>query len=190
MIIGITGGTGCGKTTFLRAVEALGGLVLDCDVIYHQLLKTDISLLQAIENRFPGCVSKSGLDRKKLASIVFADDAALQDLNRITHGAVKQEVLRRLASAPKLAAIDAIGLFESSLSELCQLTVAITAPLEQRIQRLTRRDGISEEAALQRIQAQKEPFYYAEKCDFVLENNESEEVFLQTCLAFLKARVY
>ena len=53
MIIGITGGTGCGKTTALSLIAELGGLVIDCDRVYHDLLKTDEALLSSIENRFP-----------------------------------------------------------------------------------------------------------------------------------------
>ena len=48
MIIGITGGTGCGKTTLLKAIAEKGGLILDCDAVYHQLLTTDRNLLDAI----------------------------------------------------------------------------------------------------------------------------------------------
>ena len=88
MIIGITGGTGSGKTTLLNLIQAQGGRVLDCDLIYHDLLKTDNSLLQAISDRFPGTVQDFQLDRKALGAIVFADPQALQDLNRITHQAV------------------------------------------------------------------------------------------------------
>ena len=50
MIIGITGGTGCGKTTLLQAIAQKGGMILDCDEIYHQLLATDPALLAQIEN--------------------------------------------------------------------------------------------------------------------------------------------
>ena len=130
MIIGITGGTGCGKTTLLNLIAAQGGLVLDCDAIYHQLLQKDHSLLQAIEDRFPGTVTDGALDRKKLGAIVFSDENALLDLNRITHSAVKKEVLRRLETRPRLAAIDAIGLFEGGLAEICDVTVAVIAPAE------------------------------------------------------------
>ena len=107
MILGITGGTGCGKTTLLKTIEEKGGLVLDCDAVYHELLTRDNHLLSAIEARFPGTVEGGVLQRKKLGSIVFSDEKALQDLNKITHGAIKAEVLRRLETAPKLAAIDA-----------------------------------------------------------------------------------
>ena len=96
--------------TLLKAVEAAGGLVLDCDAIYHDLLRTDGAMLSAIETRFPGVVEDGALNRKKLGGIVFADENALLDLNRITHGAVKQEVLRQLSQEPALAAIDAIYL--------------------------------------------------------------------------------
>ena len=135
-ILGITGGSGSGKTTLLRLIEQQGGLILDCDAIYHQLLKTDTAMLSAIESRFPGVTENGQLNRKKLGAIVFSDEQALLDLNAITHAAVKKEVLRRLASAPKLAAIDAIGLFEGGLAELCDVTVAVTAPVEDRVKRL------------------------------------------------------
>ena len=186
MILGITGGSGCGKTTLLRQVQALGGVVLDCDEIYHSLLSTDEALLQAIENRFPGTVSEGTLQRKKLGQLVFSDPQALEDLNRITHGAVKQEVLRLLESKPALPAIDAIGLFEGGLGELCDLTVAVTAPREDRIRRLMARDSISREYAEKRLDAQPSDAWFREHCDFYLENDGNLPDFQAECLAFLR----
>ena len=186
MIIGITGGTGCGKTTLLNQIRDLGGVVLDCDEIYHQLLETNPSLRAAIENRFPGTVVSGELDRKKLGQLVFSDKSALLDLNRITHAAVKQEVLRRLAESPSLAAIDAIGLFEGELSQFCDVTVAVTAPVDDRIARLMKRDGISEDYAKKRIAAQHESSWFQQRCDFCLENHGDLDAFRAKCLAFLK----
>ncbi len=186
MIIGITGGTGCGKTTLLEAIEAQGGLVLDCDAIYHELLQSDKEMLTAIESRFPGTVEEGQLQRKKLGAIVFADEAALADLNRITHSAVKKEVLRRLESQPKLAAIDAIGLFEGGLAELCDVTVAVTAPVEDRVKRIMARDGISEEYARNRIAAQHPDSWFQEKCHRVLANDGTRAEFQGKCVAFLR----
>ena len=187
MIFGITGGTGCGKTTALNAIEALGGVVLDCDAIYHWLLKTDPTLLAAIEARFPGVVEDGQLQRKKLGAIVFADPRALEDLNTITHAAVKAEVERRLETAPALAAIDAIELFDSGLADLCHVTVAITAPLEDRVQRLMARDGISEAYARSRIAAQKDPAWFRANCDSILENNGDKDAFATKCVDFFRS---
>lgn len=186
MIIGITGGTGCGKTTLLKAIQQQGGMVLDCDAIYHDLLQTDHALLSAIESRFPGVVENGALNRKKLGSIVFSDENALLDLNRITHSAVKAAVLRQLESRPKLAAIDAIALHEGGLAELCDVTVAVTAPETIRIQRLMKRDTISESYARSRIAAQHDESWFRERCGYVLENKGSEEAFQNICLAFLR----
>lgn len=185
MILGITGGTGCGKTTLLQAVEQRGGLALDCDKIYHRLLRTDPALTAAIEARFPGTASGGVLDRKALGARVFADPAALLDLNRITHGAVKAEVLRLLTPRPALAAIDAIALFESGLAALCDVTVAVCAPKEVRAARLMAREGISREYALARIRAQAAGEEFAKRCDYSLENDGTLERFRMKCLAFI-----
>ena len=186
MIVGITGGTGCGKSTLLAQIQKLGGLVLDCDRIYHELLASDEALTAAIEARFPGVVRDGILDRKKLGNIVFSDKKALRDLDQITHSAVKAEVLRRLESAPALAAIDAIALFESGLAELCDVTVAVTAPEEVRVRRLMERDGITEEYARSRIRAQHDPAWFREKCGYVLENDGGLAAFQGKCLAFFR----
>lgn len=186
MIIGITGGTGCGKTTLLSAIEEAGGLVLDCDAIYHELLSSDKGLLAAIEARFPGTVEDGVLQRKKLGTIVFADKQALLDLNAITHSAIKEEVLRRLREHSGLAAIDAIALHESGLADLCDVTVAVTAPEEDRVRRLMLRDNISEAYARSRIAAQHDDAWFRQRCDHILENKNTREHFQKKCLAFLK----
>ena len=184
MIIGITGGTGCGKTTALNVIRDLGGTVLDCDAIYHGLLKSDKTLLAAIEERFPGTVENGQLQRKKLGATVFSDAKALEDLNRITHGAVKREVLRLLEDCKGLAAIDAIALFEGGLAELCDVTVAVTAPVEDRVRRLMQREGIQEEYARARIAAQRDNEWFRSHCDYHLENDGKLDAFATKCLAF------
>ena len=186
MILGITGGTGCGKPALLSAIQEAGGLILDCDAIYHELLETATALLSAIEAQFPGTVENGILQRKRLGNLVFSDENALLDLNQITHSAVKAEVLRRLETSPKLAAIDAIALFEGGLAPLCDVTVAVTAPTEDRVRRLMLRDGISEDYARKRIAAQHEESWFRARCGCVLENNGTKEQFQEKCVAFLR----
>ena len=189
-ILGITGGTGCGKTTLLRCVERHGGEVIDCDALYHALLHTDTALLEAISARFSGVVTDGELNRKALGKLVFADEAALHDLNSITHGAVCRAVRVRLNLARErgceLAAVDAIALFESGLARLCDCTVAVTAPRSARIERLMRREGISEAYAAQRIAAQKSNVEFSEMSDFTLQNSGTIAEFEEQCEQFLK----
>ena len=186
MIIGITGGTGCGKTTLLDAIRQCGGLVIDCDRVYHDLLATDKDLVAAIGARFPGCVEAGVLDRKKLGAVVFTDSSALHDLNAITYTAVKSKVLELLENAPALAAIDAIALFESGLVHLCDTTVAVVAPTENRVDRLMARDHIDRNYASNRIDAQPDNDYFSTLCRYTLVNDGTVEDFQKKCLAFLQ----
>ena len=190
-VLGITGGTGAGKTTALDAVREQGGLVIDCDAVYHELLRTDMDMLSEIEKRFPGSAPDGVLDRKALGKIVFADAAALLDLNAITHKYVRQETERRLREwarrGGRLAAIDAIALFESGMAERCAAVVGITAPRDVRIRRLMEREDISADYAASRIDAQKPDSYFEENCDHILVNDGTLEQFRQKCRTLISA---
>ena len=186
LIMGITGGSGSGKTTLLDLIRQWGGTVIDCDAVYHELLLQDSELLNAIDARFPGVVTDGILDRKRLGSTVFSDEKALADLNAITHAAVGKAVQSRMPQTPSLVAIDAIALIESGLSELCDVTVAVTAPLEDRVQRLMARDNIPEEYARSRIAAQHDDSWFRQHCHHLLENNGDVNTFLSKCVAFLE----
>ena len=186
-IIGITGGTGCGKTTALRVLEDMGACIIDCDAVYHNLLETCKPMLQEILETFPDCAVDGQFDRKALGRIVFADPLKLQKLNEITHGYIFANVHFQLdqaaAKGHPAAAIDAIALMESGLSLLCHTTVAITAPNEVRLTRLMARDQITAEYAQSRINAQRSNEDYASMCRHVLENNGTEEEFQRQCQA-------
>ena len=172
MTIGVTGGSGAGKTTVLHEAQRRGALSLDCDEIYHQLLETSGKMLAEIGEAFPGSVENGVLNRKKLGKLVFNDPAALKELNAITHRYVRREVRRRLRqSDASLAVIDAIGLIESGLHKLCDATVCVSAPEEARVRRIMAREGISEEYARARIRAQKPDSYYAGRCTHQIIND-------------------
>ena len=173
LVIGFTGPTGAGKTSALRALERLGGLVLDCDAVYHDLLRTDGSLRDAITGAFGQVFAPDGtLDRQRLGTVVFSDPAALDTLNRIIYARLPRELLRRMdeSSAP-VVGIDAINLVESGLCRLCRRTVAVLAPSEQRVRRIMARDGIPEEYARLRVQAQKDDEFYRTHCTDTLFND-------------------
>ena len=173
LVIGFTGPTGAGKTSALRALERMGGLVLDCDAVYHELLRTDEPLRAAITAAFGPVFAPDGsLDRRKLGTAVFADPAEMEKLNAIIFDRLPQELLRRIndSDAP-VVGIDAINLVESGLSRLCRRTVAVLAPAETRVRRIMARDGIPEDYARLRVQAQKPDDFYRTHCTDVLMND-------------------
>lgn len=175
-IIGITGPTGAGKTTALNELEKLGGVIIDCDAVYHELLKSDLTLQGELQSRFGVLTDENGVfDRKKLGGVVFHDPAALADLNAIAHRHVVDAVKVILAQAEQekipAAAIDAIALFESGLADLCQSTVAITAPADIRVERIMAREGISREYAQSRVNAQNPEEFYTSRCQHTLRND-------------------
>ena len=173
LVIGFTGPTGAGKTSALRALERMGGLVLDCDAVYHELLRTDEPLRAAITAAFGPVFAPDGsLDRRKLGAAVFADPAEMEKLNAIIFDRLPQELLRRINdSDTPLIGIDAINLVESGLSRLCRRTVAVLAPAETRVRRIMARDGIPEDYARLRVQAQKPDDFYRTHCTDVLMND-------------------
>ena len=184
-ILGITGGTGCGKTTALRTLEELGALIIDCDAVYHGLLMENKEMLAEIDSAFPGVVTGGVLDRKALGAVVFNDAEALARLNGITHSYVGREIDRLLESwalsGGRLAAIDAIELFGGNLARRCKATFAVLADRDKRIERIMARDGIPREYAALRVDAQKPDSYFEEKCDYILKNNSTEEEFREKC---------
>lgn len=193
-IVGITGGTGAGKTTALDVLSEMGALIIDCDAVYHDLTVNNAEMLSEIASRFPGVIVDGALQRKALGKIVFDDFEALCDLNGITHRYVKQEVRRLIdeweSRGGKLAAIDAIALNESGLGEMCNFTVAIIAPPEIRAKRIMAREGIDYDYAMLRIKAQKNDIYFIEENTYSLINDyKTEDEFKNNCREFFAEKV-
>ena len=174
--IGITGPTGAGKTTALNALVRLGAHVIDADQVYHQLLEGSAPMRAELTARFgPGILDGAGrVDRKALGGVVFADPAALADLNAITHRYVMEELQRQTARAEAqgrpAVAIDAIALIESGAADACDVVVGVLAPKEVRVRRIMAREGISEAYARKRVEAQQGDDFFRAHCGYILEN--------------------
>lgn len=187
-LVGITGGTGCGKTTALGVLRDMGAMIIDCDEVYHELCRGSADMRAEICAQFGEVWGENGLDRKKLGAVVFRDPDALEKLNAITHRYVDarvEELLRGHAmNGGTLAAIDAIALLDGAFAERTAFNAAVTAPEAERVRRLVAREGISEQYAKMRIAAQHGSEYFEEHCDYVLRNDSDIDTFRSECEKF------
>ena len=172
-VVGLTGGTGGGKTSVLRALAEREAYIVDCDAFYYEQLRRDKALQSDLSAAFPGVLSADGaLDRQKLGTMVFGDAERLAQLDRIVRAHLPRAVAKAVAETEAaFVGIDAIKLIESGLAALCDVTVAVSAPEEMRVKRIMARDGISEDYARARVRAQKEDAFFRMYCNWIFEND-------------------
>lgn len=176
-VVGLTGGIGVGKSTVAGLLAELGSTIIDCDLLGRRVVEPDGSAFAAVVERFgTGVVGADGqLDRPALASIVFADGSALDDLNAITHPAIDREIEAGIAAAEtEPVVLDMAVLVESSLGEgQYHQVLVVEAPLDVRIRRLVEDRGMEESAATARINSQASDGERRAVADHVLTNDGS-----------------
>ena len=157
LIIGITGGIGGGKSTFSRHLREEGMQVFDTDMEAKNLQNFCPLVREKVIAEFGhGVYNDGGLDRVKLAQIVFGNAEKLQKLNHIVHPEVKKK-FREWVSAhvdQRFLFMECAILFEGGFNELVDKTVLVTAPVDVRIRRVMNRDQVTEELVLTRIRHQ------------------------------------
>lgn len=181
-VIGLTGGTGSGKSVVSKSLAAAGAVIVDADKIAHEIiLKGEPAYMEIIEYYGTGILDdEKNIIRKKLGEIVFNDKEKLAFLNQCTHKYITAEVKRQIAAAKeegKAAAIivDAPLLLEAGLEKFCDLVWVVYAEPEVRAQRVMARDGITYELAKARIANQKSWEEYKQAADAVIDNSKDLE---------------
>ena len=178
--IGITGGSGSGKSFVSAKMAEMGGKWIDADKLYHELLSKNHAMRNRILETFPEARDGEHINRGKLASMVFTNDKDLMKLNSITHPFVIQAIEDEIAECycvnDEFVIIDAIALFESGLSNICDVTIGVIADENLRIDRIVARDNLSIARARTRVRAQQKEDYYRKKCDYIIENNGESDV--------------
>ena len=181
LIVGLTGQTGAGKSTVAAKLREKGLCIIDGDVAAREIMVPGSSVLTTLAAEFGNDIlNKDGsLNRKLLASRAFANRENTLKLNGITHPVITRLVKKKIKEAEKrgarAAVIDAAALLESGIAPLCELIAVITAPEEERLGRIMRRDKLSRAEALKRVGAQLDEDWYRSHADIVLSTYPPEK---------------
>ncbi len=179
--IGLTGGIGSGKSTVARIFQSLGIPVYSSDMEAKRLMQERADIRKQIQKALGEASYPDGKpDYKYLASVVFKDQTALEKLNRIIHPATIEDAKKWMSTqtAPYCVKESAL-LFESAAAEGLDLVIGVYAPESLRIQRVMRRENITREAVLARMQRQISEEIKRRLCDRVVTNDEQRPLLQQ-----------
>jgi dephospho-CoA kinase len=177
--VALTGGIASGKSYVLARLSARGVPTIDADALVHEALAAGSAVLPRITARFGRRVlaHDGSVDRQALGALVFADPKAREDLEAILH----PEVFRRidewftsLASSP-FAVADIPLLFETHHEGLFDRVIVTVCSTEKQVERLRERNGLTEEEAHQRLQAQLPITEKARRAHYVIDTNGTFE---------------
>lgn len=180
-VIGLTGNIATGKSAVAHMLGDLGAYLLDADDLVHELMRVGTPVYERIVARFgaAGVLGADGeIDRKKLGAIVFADEAALRDLEALIHPTVVAESLRRLeqaASTYEVAVVEAIKLLEANMHRYCDAIWVVVCSRQQQVERLVRTRGLTVAEAELRIDAQSPAADKVARAHVVIDNSGSLE---------------
>jgi len=179
--IGLTGGIGSGKSTVAGIFKLLGIPVYNADVAARQLMNTSPKIKEAIIKNFgPAAYVNNELNRKYIGSVVFNDKEKLELLNSITHPATIEDAEKWMheQNAPYVLK-EAALLYESGANKNMDYVIGVYAPLQLRISRVMKRDNVSADEVLKRMNRQMNEESKMKQCDFIITNNDQELVIPQ-----------
>lgn len=180
LVVGLTGGIGSGKTTIAKRLMLEGIPVYDSDSRAKLLMQNSTEIKEALIKEFGEEVyTQEGLNREYLAKIVFEDKEKLKTLNSIVHPIVAKDFHDWISNQDsEIVVKEAAILFESGAHEKCDVNVTIHTDIEERIERVQKRDGTSREQVLSRINNQWTDEQRNEKADIVIKNNDVDSTEL------------
>ncbi|KUK10641.1 MAG: Dephospho-CoA kinase [Clostridia bacterium 41_269] len=180
-VIGLTGGIASGKSLVSSILAELGAVVLDVDKVGHEIIKPNEPAYREIVEYFGRDIlmDNGKIDRKKLGKMVFSDPKKLKVLNRITHYRIRERVREILEKYKNdgvtVVVVEAALLFEMEMHEMVDEVWVVWANKKQQIERLIKRDGLTEEEAEKRIAAQLPPEQKVLRADRVIYNSGDVE---------------
>jgi dephospho-CoA kinase len=180
--IGITGGIGAGKSIVSSVLEVLGYPVFNSDKVAKDILNNNAEAVSEMKAAFGVLAYNENdeLDRKCLADLIFDDPTAREKINQIVHPKVRAAFDSFVESSDSEVVFnEAAILFETGSYKNFDKNILITAPESVRIERVVKRDGVSEESVRSRMNAQWSDVRKAELADYVVTNDESSLLTIQ-----------
>ena len=177
LVLGLTGGIACGKSTVSLTLRELGAVIVDGDVLSRELTGADGAALPAIRAAFGAEVfhPDGTLNRRALGSVVFADDTARQTLDDIMQPLLREMILQRIDAAradnAAVCVLDMPLLYEKELDGLCQRVWCVYIPRETQLERLMSRDGFTREEAEARLRSQLPAEEKAARADVIIDTS-------------------
>ena len=173
-IIGLTGGIGSGKTTVLKLFKQLGCATYVADVEAKNLMNSNSKLISQIKQLLgEKAYVNDSLNRNYIADIVFNNKEKLKALNALVHPAVREHFKNFVKETKaKLIIYEAAILFESGSDKLCDFVITVATNIDERIERILKRDGVTKEQILERMQHQLSDEEKVKKADFVINNSD------------------
>lgn len=173
--IGITGGIGSGKSLVCTIFNKLGIPVFNADLVARQIMNTNrlvkAQLMNLLGNEI--YLSNSTIHRKKLANIIFNDKFVLRKVNEIVHPVVRQEFIEWAEKQTSPYVIqEAAIIFENNQTHLFDKIITVTAPLDLKIERVIKRDSLTKEQVIERMENQLPDEEKIKRSDFVIYNDE------------------
>jgi dephospho-CoA kinase len=177
LVIGLTGGIACGKSTVARLFKRMGAAGIDADRIVRELYRPGTMINRRLAAAFgAGVVRKNGsIDRKKLGGIVFRDQRRRKILERLTHPAIVREIRRQIsvlrrAGKKRVVVVEAPLLFEARAEHLVDCTVVVTAPRRAQLERLMIARRLRAGDARPRIAAHGDERRKQQRADYCIAN--------------------
>lgn len=180
-MIGLTGGIGSGKSVVAKIFSTLGIPVFNADEAAKHIMQTSPEIKAKLIEQFGSSIyDVLGLQKEKLAAIVFKDPFQLQLLNAIVHPVTIQAAKDWAAKQTSPYVIkEAALIFESAAADGLFKVIGVTAPMSLRIQRVMQRDGVSKEQVEARMQHQISDTIKMRLCDYVIDNNNQQMLIPQ-----------
>jgi dephospho-CoA kinase len=179
-VLGLTGGIGSGKSMVAQMFAELGAVVIDADQLAREVVEPGQPALQEIASTFgPDVLLPDGrVNRPKLASIIFSDPAERAKLDAITHPRIRERMeaqIKARRSGPGVLIVDIPLLYENERTNMVETVIVVWVDAQTQLQRTRQRDGISAEAARQRITAQMPLDAKRARADHVIDNRGSRD---------------